>query len=298
MVKILKKSMPTADLPKVRQKHKLFIAGSLFVVATLILGSFWLVYNAPPAEALHGSAGQPAHSHDGWPCLNCGSFSSSYIEHLQAELNWMHEELLGFKISSGYPLAVDGAWGTNTENAVKDFQSHVDILLDGKVGNQTWTYMEFWVMTSPSIGINASAHPPSVTIKYPIYAECRAISHTNGSDLATPLWTKAEWNAYRSNAPNLSDVAGDCSITEGTGSDDGTSDDDGGSTDTTDGEAARCVCKTSTDDSIVCSTSWLCGDGVVTASSCDDWCWDNCAFNGMYSEVQTVCSTSCNNSGC
>lgn len=40
----------------------------------------------------------------------------------------------------GYSIGVDGVFGTNTENAVKDFQNSRDFVNDppGVVANQTW----------------------------------------------------------------------------------------------------------------------------------------------------------------
>lgn len=50
--------------------------------------------------------------------------------------------LLQFLLNQyGYSLAVDGIFGRNTENAVRDFQSTNGLSVDGIVGNNTWQYL-------------------------------------------------------------------------------------------------------------------------------------------------------------
>lgn len=46
------------------------------------------------------------------------------------------QQLLNQRIGAG--LVVDGIFGPRTEEAVQRFQARVGILVDGKVGNQTW----------------------------------------------------------------------------------------------------------------------------------------------------------------
>ena len=47
--------------------------------------------------------------------------------------------LLQFLLNQyGYNLAVDGIFGTNTQNAVRDFQANNSLSVDGLVGNATW----------------------------------------------------------------------------------------------------------------------------------------------------------------
>ncbi len=58
--------------------------------------------------------------------LKLGS-NGSLTRYLQIMLNKM-----------GYPMSVDGIFGTTTENAVKDFQSKNALTADGIVGNGTW----------------------------------------------------------------------------------------------------------------------------------------------------------------
>lgn len=52
---------------------------------------------------------------------------STCVKHLQGHLN-----------NYGYGLAVDGAWGPITNNAVRDFQAKRDLVVDGIVGPNTW----------------------------------------------------------------------------------------------------------------------------------------------------------------
>ncbi len=50
--------------------------------------------------------------------------------------------LLQFLLSQyGYNLTVDGVFGRNTENAVRDFQTKNSLGVDGIVGNNTWKYL-------------------------------------------------------------------------------------------------------------------------------------------------------------
>jgi len=55
--------------------------------------------------------------------------------------------LLQFLLTQyGYNVAVDGIFGRNTENAVRDFQTKNSLSVDGIVGNNTWKYL----LTLPS----------------------------------------------------------------------------------------------------------------------------------------------------
>ncbi|WP_458206916.1 peptidoglycan hydrolase [Haladaptatus sp. NG-SE-30] len=42
------------------------------------------------------------------------------------------------RYGQGYSIAVDGYYGPETENAVRDFQSNADITVDGIIGHDTW----------------------------------------------------------------------------------------------------------------------------------------------------------------
>lgn len=55
--------------------------------------------------------------------------------------------LLQFLLTQyGYRVSIDGIFGRNTENAVRDFQSNNSLSVDGIVGNNTWKYL----LTLPS----------------------------------------------------------------------------------------------------------------------------------------------------
>ena len=44
--------------------------------------------------------------------------------------------------AAGYDIAVDGVFGRDTEEAVRDFQSQHDLDVDGIVGDNTWAALE------------------------------------------------------------------------------------------------------------------------------------------------------------
>ena len=47
-----------------------------------------------------------------------------------------------FLLMQGYaPGSVDGAFGSNTENAVESYQTYHSLTVDGIVGSQTWSHM-------------------------------------------------------------------------------------------------------------------------------------------------------------
>jgi lysozyme len=69
------------------------------------------------------------------PTIRSGS-TGTYVVWLQEDLNWYYENTSYF--TSVYPLAEDGIFGSNTNTAVRDFQSWAGIGVDGIVGPQTW----------------------------------------------------------------------------------------------------------------------------------------------------------------
>ncbi|SDX96140.1 N-acetylmuramoyl-L-alanine amidase [Thermoactinomyces sp. DSM 45892] len=84
------------------------------------------------------------------PILRKGSRSDA-VKSLQSYLN-----------KFGYNLNVDGAFGPLTQNAVKDFQRKNDLVVDGIVGEKTWSKLK-----SASPAQQSSKFPlPSVILKY------------------------------------------------------------------------------------------------------------------------------------
>jgi hypothetical protein len=65
------------------------------------------------------------------PLLKKGD-NSSKVSDLQTLLN-----------KKGYNLVVDGDFGANTDTAVRDYQSKNGLIVDGIVGNDTWTKLAF-----------------------------------------------------------------------------------------------------------------------------------------------------------
>lgn len=112
-------------------------------------------------------------------------------------------------------------------------------------------------MSAPGITIDASAHPSGVTVKYPIYGACRAITNNNSLAIAAPLRTKAEWNAMKANAPNITNALGDCSITTGGSGGSGGTGGAGG------GGVCKYFCRYP-----VCGSSDPCGMSGCTQASC------------------------------
>lgn len=192
-----------------------FILVSIVIAVSIIAGIFWYTDNALYIWAV---GGPPAHSHEGYELLTGGECNST-ATHFQDEMNWLHDNLPGFTdtgtYGSWYPLDPDNCYSGSVEedNAAREFQNWANITVDGDTGNETWTYMEFWVLQSPGLAVDASEHPAGAKVRYPIWSECRAITNNNTSGIAAPVKTSAEWDAYKLNAPNITNAAGDCSTT-------------------------------------------------------------------------------------
>lgn len=80
------------------------------------------------------------------PLLQRGSQGTA-VKQAQCELNWA----FAFGSSKSYGngafngLTVDGDFGNNTFNATEDFQRCAGDTVDGKIGPQTWSSLNFWV---------------------------------------------------------------------------------------------------------------------------------------------------------
>ena len=205
-----------------RQRQRLILF-SILIVASVMLAAF---YSAFPLSISTTSAVVmwPPHSHEGWPIQKTSSYSYAYTLHLQQELNYLDGKVSGFDINT---LSEDGAYGSGTANAVSAYQTVRNLQVDGVVGNQTWSHLEFDVFqTWPTF-----RHPIGVGFRYPIYSQCRKITNnaTAGLDIFVPILTESQWNAFRSNLPSgVSDALGDCNVSGGGGGGGDGEDPDGG----------------------------------------------------------------------
>ena len=198
------------------------IAHSVLVALLAIAAALWLVSSIPNSGAVHNTAEWPPHSHEGWPIQKTTSYSTDYTKHIQSELNYLDEKVGGFNITQ---LTVDGVYNTATKNAVNAYQTARNLQVDGVVGNQTWTHMEFDVFqTWPTF-----RHPAGVGFRYPIYSSCRKITNSTSTDIFVPIQTSVEWDSFRNNLPDgATDAAGDCAISGGGGGGGDGGDPDGG----------------------------------------------------------------------
>lgn len=95
------------------------------LVAVLVVASYWVL-----KFVLAGTLNDNPYSCSGTPTLQSGSNdngTNGCVHYLQYDLNYY-----------GYNLTKDGAFGTNTKNAVIDYQSKHSLSKDGVVGSQTW----------------------------------------------------------------------------------------------------------------------------------------------------------------
>ncbi|MET7689541.1 peptidoglycan-binding domain-containing protein [Streptomyces sp. NPDC005483] len=67
------------------------------------------------------------------PSLHLGS-SGSAVQQAQCYLNQ----------AIGADLDEDGDFGRLTQSATEDFQQCADIIVDGRIGAQTWSFLSFW----------------------------------------------------------------------------------------------------------------------------------------------------------
>jgi peptidoglycan hydrolase-like protein with peptidoglycan-binding domain len=72
------------------------------------------------------------------PTLAEGS-SGTAVKQAQCELNWAYAN------GHGSTLAVDGSFGPKTLAVTRAFQSCVHISVDGVIGPNTWSELNFWV---------------------------------------------------------------------------------------------------------------------------------------------------------
>ncbi|MFE0475936.1 peptidoglycan-binding protein [Streptomyces sp. NPDC058947] len=70
---------------------------------------------------------------DSRPSLRLGSFGPA-VQQAQCYLNQ----------AIGADLDEDGDFGRVTQSATEDFQQCADIVVDGRIGAQTWSFLSFW----------------------------------------------------------------------------------------------------------------------------------------------------------
>jgi peptidoglycan hydrolase-like protein with peptidoglycan-binding domain len=75
-----------------------------------------------------------------WPATLSSGSSGPWVQALQQMLN-TDGDVQWISRGSWWPLALDGSFGTNTENAVKSLQKANNLTQDGKVGPKTWQAM-------------------------------------------------------------------------------------------------------------------------------------------------------------
>lgn len=196
---------------KIRKKHH-FILILAFVVAFALIAMSLAIKFAPESQAI-ADWGWPPHSHDGYPLQATYSYTYTYTEHLQEELNYISDNDPNLSLTHLGPTGI-GSYGPNTKGVVEAYQSARGLTVDGIVGNEVWSQMEFDVFqTFPTY-----RHPDGVGFKYPIYSSCRKITNNTGSDLFVPIETSAEWSAFRNNLPSgVTDAAADCTPSAGGG---------------------------------------------------------------------------------
>ncbi|MFJ5927721.1 peptidoglycan-binding protein [Kitasatospora sp. NPDC092948] len=114
------------------------LAAGAVAVALLPAAAAAAAPAAPSTVRAPVSAGQCQGHLDGG--TYCGyDRSNAYTE--RGDAGARVKELQSLLNYHGYSVGVDGYFGASTEDAVKRFQSHEHLTVDGKVGEQTWGYL-------------------------------------------------------------------------------------------------------------------------------------------------------------
>ena len=101
----------------------------------------------PPAKPRASSS--HCHYTSSQPELAEGS-SGTAVKQAQCELNWAYAYAQSTNYGNGSAggLTVDGSFGAYTNEATRNFQACVHIAVDGIIGPNTWSKLNFWVNQS------------------------------------------------------------------------------------------------------------------------------------------------------
>ncbi|GHD52678.1 hypothetical protein GCM10010335_65420 [Streptomyces galbus] len=102
-----------------------------FVGAPAVAATYEVV--TPPTSVMTVGPDDVCNYTDSRPTLHVGS-SGSAVRQAQCYLNQ----------AIGADLDEDGDFGRVTQAATKDFQRCADIVVDGIIGAQTWSFLSFW----------------------------------------------------------------------------------------------------------------------------------------------------------
>jgi peptidoglycan hydrolase-like protein with peptidoglycan-binding domain len=116
------------------------LAGAPAVAASQATSSAAVVEQAPAADKLNGPTILVAQGPDdvcdftdSRPSLSLGS-SGAAVRQAQCYLNQ----------ATGAGLDEDGDFGRITQSATRAFQQCAGIVVDGRIGAQTWSFLSFW----------------------------------------------------------------------------------------------------------------------------------------------------------
>ncbi len=223
---------------------------NIAIVISIVFVALIIVLASAYTDGVRAAGGPPAHSHAGFPIQKTSSYSYSYTLDIQKDLNWLDEVLSGFNIST---LTEDGVYGSGTANAVSTYQSLRNLTVDGIVGNQTWSYLEYDVYYTKV----PNRHPLGVGFRYPIYSVCKLVTNNAavGLDIIVPTREpEAQWTAFQANPPSGVTIAdGNCNVSGGGGSGGGTDPPPTGWTSTTCAKMSQICCP-----SDCTSNNWPC----------------------------------------
>ncbi|MCK6619926.1 MAG: peptidoglycan-binding protein [Calditrichia bacterium] len=106
-------------------------------------------------KALEGGGARPADVDPAYPGLKLWDGFANSNPHLREDVKRLQEMLKKL----GYPIDVDGLFGMDTEDAVKDFQFANGLVSDGEVDKATWKALEQVADIAPAPGEPESPEP-------------------------------------------------------------------------------------------------------------------------------------------